>query len=804
MRYPSSRVLFTGALAFAIGIAAAWQLNCLLLWPWCLALVACFGLAWAVPSRPWYRWSLLCGALVCLGGLAASGQWAWWAVWADQLASIRRLEAMETTAWLAAGGRWLVAATGDQWQVGSKRRPPVLQLARGALDPAHHLRPTHAGRCISVSGRLAPPKRAGNPGEFDPLLHALRRNVVGDLRLDAIGTCVGATPSRPPLGARFSRTRELWRQMISRAISGEAGHLVGAIVLGDSSFLSLDVREQLQRAGLAHITSVSGLHVSLVIGTVCLLVGGATGCWGWVPLLAATLFVLLSGAKASSTRALVAAALTLVGRRYRGHVDPWAAVSIAWLYLLTVNPALLGDPGFVLSFSSVAGILLLARPAMLPAPKLASIWQRHWRQLWNGLVLSVGAQLGTVLASARYFHSLPILAPVTNLLGVPLATVALVSGLSGCLLEAWRGFLRLPGYPLLWIAGKAASGLLWLGAHMGTLPWAAVELATPSWGTALAWVSAMVCLSCFVQACRMPRPCRLLALRQAVRWGLLAACIQLLVVGRQLWPPTGRMSITFFDVGQGDALLLQTPGGRAVLVDAGGRTRTWDGSRVLIPQLQRLGVRELAVAVNTHPHADHLGGMAGVLGARRVLWMWETGREVESLTYDSYRQQLIEKEVPVRLARAGDTLHLGKVEVQVLWPPADMAVHHDVNAHSIVLRVVFGRVAVLLMADAPVGVQQALLETTASVDAVLWKVSHQGARSSFLQTFATAVNPQVSVISVGPNTYGHPAPEVVDHLQGMGVVCRTDLDGAVQFVTDGRKWWVNSRHGTTCRASGKQ
>jgi competence protein ComEC len=120
------------------------------------------------------------------------------------------------------------------------------------------------------------------------------------------------------------------------------------------------------------------------------------------------------------------------------------------------------------------------------------------------------------------------------------------------------------------------------------------------------------------------------------------------------------------------------------------------------------------------------------------------------------------------------------------------------------LRVVFGRVAVLLMADAPVGVQQALLETTASMDAVLWKVSHQGARSSFLQTFATAVNPQVSVISVGPNTYGHPAPEVVDHLQGMGVVCRTDLDGAVQFVTDGRKWWVNSRHGTTCRASGKQ
>ena len=200
--------------------------------------------------------------------------------------------------------------------------------------------------------------------------------------------------------------------------------------------------------------------------------------------------------------------------------------------------------------------------------------------------------------------------------------------------------------------------------------------------------------------------------------------------------------------------------------------------------------------------------MAGILAGRRVQWMWESGRETETLTYAMYRQQLAEKGVPVRLARAGDLLRLGNVELQVLWPPADMAVHGDVNHHSIVLRVAFGQVAVMLMADAPVEVQRALLEREASVEAVLWKVSHQGARSSFDESFMEAVKPQVSVISVGSNAYGHPAPEVVERLQGDGsrlsyrlawgrTICygRSDMagHGQTRFKLPG-SWQVIVRH----------
>ncbi len=440
---------------------------------------------------------------------------------------------------------------------------------------------------------------------------------------------------------------------------------------------------------------------------------------------------------------------------------------------------------------------------MMTVHSSGSVSQRLGRRLWNGFVLSVSAQLATAPASAAFFNSLSVLAPVVNIVGVPLATVVLVTGLAGCLLEACRGFLQIPGLPLLWVAGRAANALLWLGSRTGGIGWAGAELATPGWAATAAWVCAMICVSCLVRMRHLPRVCRLLGSRQIVRWGLLAVCLQLLVVIGHLWPPPGTMSITFFDVGQGDAILIQAPRGRAVLVDAGGRTRNWDASRLLVPQLKRLGVKEIDVAINTHPHADHLGGMAGILAERRVRWMWETGRETETVTYAMYRQRLSERKTPVRQARAGDILKVGNVEFQILWPPADMGVHRDVNFHSIVLRVTFGRVAVMLMADAPVEVQQALLESMASVEAVLWKVSHQGAHSSFDETFAEAVKPQVSVISVGSNAYGHPTPEVVDRLQGMGVVCRTDLDGAVRFVTDGRRWRVAGRHGSSCQARGR-
>jgi|LFRM01.2.fsa_nt_gb competence protein ComEC len=597
--------------------------------------------------------------------------------------------------------------------------------------------------------------------------------------------------------------RARWRENISHSIPGEAGFLVGAIVLGDYSLLSAEAREMLQRAGLAHITSVSGLHVSLVISTVCLLVGGANGGWGWVSLVAAALFVMVSGAKASSIRALLTATVALFGRRRGARVDPWASLSIAWLCLLTLNPALLVDAGFVLSFSSVAGILLLARPLTVPVYDSGHGWRRWGRRLWNGFVVSVSAQLATAPASAAFFNTFSILCPVVNIVGVPLATMILVTGLAGCLLEAGRRFLPISGSAFLWVAGRAAEALLWLGYRAGRVSWAVLELAAPDWAATAAWVCALICLSCLVQLRYLPRPCRLLASRRALTWGLLAVSLQFLVVARHLWPPTGMMSITFFDVGQGDAILIQAPRGRTVLIDAGGRTRNWDASRLLVPQLKRLGIKKIDVAVNTHPHTDHLGGMAGILAGRRVQWMWESGRETETLTYAMYRQQLAEKGVPVRLARAGDLLRLGNVELQVLWPPADMAVHGDVNHHSIVLRVAFGQVAVMLMADAPVEVQRALLEREASVEAVLWKVSHQGARSSFDESFMEAVKPQVSVISVGSNAYGHPAPEVVERLQGMGVVCRTDLHGAVRFVTDGRTWRVMGRHGSSCRARGR-
>ncbi|MCB9765791.1 MAG: MBL fold metallo-hydrolase [Alphaproteobacteria bacterium] len=269
----------------------------------------------------------------------------------------------------------------------------------------------------------------------------------------------------------------------------------------------------------------------------------------------------------------------------------------------------------------------------------------------------------------------------------------------------------------------------------------------------------------------------------------------------------GTMTVDMLDVGQGDAILITSPEGKRVLIDAGE-----DKARV-VDQLTRLGVTELALVVATHPHADHIGGMADVLSAFPPRLYLDNGLSHTTQTYTSVMATVEERGIRYQTAVVGNTVRLDDgIVLTVLWPgerPLN-GTRSDLNSNSVVLRLDHGDDCFLFTGDAEQDTERALLRRELASCDVL-KVAHHGSDHSTTSAFLSAVQPRIALISVGAdNRYGHPGDETVRRLQRAGVtIYRTDHSGHVRLasdgttitVVDGLPWWSPPSPDSTTDAS---
>jgi competence protein ComEC len=251
-------------------------------------------------------------------------------------------------------------------------------------------------------------------------------------------------------------------------------------------------------------------------------------------------------------------------------------------------------------------------------------------------------------------------------------------------------------------------------------------------------------------------------------------------------PPSG-LTVRFFDVGQGDAALLTSPGGVAILVDGG------PDPAAVATELAALGVKRLDVVVASHPHADHVVGLPAVLSRIPVGLLLEPGCPSDSPDGRVLAEAIASEDVPVRHPRAGDRLVVGDVALEVLSPDRCWTgTESDTNNDAIVVRASIGDDSVLFATEPEEPAQQVLLDAGIDLTADVLKVPHHGAATS-LEGFFAAVGAAAAVVSVGENTYGHPVPEVLGWISATGTeVIRTDLAGTVTVVFSGGRLLVES------------
>ncbi len=372
---------------------------------------------------------------------------------------------------------------------------------------------------------------------------------------------------------------------------------------------------------------------------------------------------------------------------------------------------------------------------------------------------------------------------VLNLLAVPMMTLVQVGGMVVALADSVPSVASAAG----WVAHAAAATIVGTSELVDVAPWLARRVPPPSLALVLVYYGALAATIVLRGRLRASGGAVLLASGIAISLGIEPSALLTRADG-----PTG-LRLTSFDVGQGDATLLEFPDRSTLLVDTGGipfGTSGFDiGARVLAPALWARGVRRLATLLLTHGDPDHIGGARSVLADFRPGHLWQGIAVPRHAGMRAVLQHAGLAGTGIKERLAGQQFMAGGVRIRVLHPPpADWERPRVRNDDSVVLEVLHGDVAILLTGDIGADVERAIVPHLTPARVRILKVGHHGSRTSTSRELLEAWRPHIALISCGRgNTFGHPAPEVLERLEAVGTkVYRTDLEGQITVESDGR------------------
>ncbi len=631
---------------------------------------------------------------------------------------------------------------------------PVRERAAATLDG-----PVPLGTVLRIDGTLRPVPDDGH-GRWVARQHARVLLDVTDVRVLAEGG---------PLSRASEHVRDRVRHAAER--HGDVGGLLVGFVTGDTRLLSDHTAEAMRATGLTHLTAVSGSNVAIVIGGVLAVVyalGVGVRTRRGVVVVTIVWFAFVTRFEPSVLRAGTMA-LLLVGVNIRGVArDARHALAGAVLLLVLVDPFVAGSLGLQLSATATAGVLVVA-PIVRQRLARWVLFERSrvTRRLSDVAAVTIGAQVAVVPLLLATFGEVPLASVPANVIAVPAAMFAAALSFVATVVavvhvDAASG--------LLWVAAWSARIVVW-SAHRFADVGAVVDVSRP-------WAVIALVAGCGWVVTRAPHVTRLFAGVTVV--AVVAASVP--TVGG--WLPRSEFTVTAIDVGQADAFLVEAPGAR-ILVDAG-------ADATVARWLRSRGRRHLDVVVVTHPHLDHVGGVADVLRRVAVDAVWFRPQEADLPEVDDLFAVASERGVPVRVPRAGDVVTVGDLSVEVLHPPEGRPhrfERSELNDMSTVLRITHadGR-RVLTTGDLERAGQARLLATSPRrLAAELVTVPHHGAATTD-PAFLAASGASVALISAGTdNRHGHPHPDVLAVLERLGVeVRRTDLEGTVRVVVPAR------------------
>ncbi len=576
----------------------------------------------------------------------------------------------------------------------------------------------------------------------------------------------------------------------------EASLFIG-LLLGDTEEIEEDIAQDFVQSSLAHMLAVSGTHISyLVIGISFFFSYFGKRKARMFTVIGLVFFMYMTNFAASVVRACLMGIATLGGQILYRKSDIYTNMGLSCFLILLVNPYQILDIGLQLSYAGTLGIVLvysLCQPWIRKSPK-------GIRPVCNILAITGSAQIAVFPLIAYYFQNISFTFFLSNLLATPILAILMLGGMGFVFLIFLAPTVGAWFSPVLAFLLRL---LMKISHQVAQMPFSYVLIPAPAWGGLLLYY---LVLFLFLQRQHIKQTqgeWRFLTSLQKkkiiwikkieqmkVKIGIGLICLILtIILGRQcFFLVNKKLDIFFVDVGQGDACLIRTPHQKNILIDGGGSENYDVGKNIVLPYLLKHGITKIDVLFISHFDTDHCGGLWYVLQNLKVDYI-VLGKQMEiNENYVDFQKIVKQKKIKVKMVTAGQQIKLeNDLTCHVLWPETKKEIaENTINNQSLVFQLVYRKFTMLLTGDIEKIAEEKLIQKYGKTNALqsnLLKIPHHGSKTSSTDEFLQCVKPQVALIGVGKNHFGHPSEEVLNRLQEHQILYyRTDQQGEIHVA----------------------
>jgi competence protein ComEC len=563
--------------------------------------------------------------------------------------------------------------------------------------------------------------------------------------------------------------------------------LIGA-VLGDRSEILPETIEHFTKSGLLHLLAISGQNMVLISSTIIFFYRIFTLSFFkriFITIIMIISYTYLVGYEASVLRASITTLLTMFTLILGRKKDSFALLSTSALFLTLWDPFSIYDVGFQLSFLSVAGIFLIS-------PIIMKLFNNKKNLLTNTFSITFSVQLAIAPITLYHFKQFSIVSILSNFLALPVSSLILSLGM----ICVWLSLIfEKMIYPLLWILDKATAYLFIVSKFCAKIPYGQFYCSKFSIYLVIIYFSFIIISLYFFKRTNV---------EQKVKNKFLISLIVLLIVVVFTYQfllslPPKNLSITFFDVGNGDACLVRTPEGHDILIDGGPEGKN------IVKKLHLKGVKKLNLVILSHPHADHIGGLIEVLNEIPVNLVLVGSLDLSDCDhsvidkYNSFLEIIRSKNINIKCIKPKDILNISsKLSLFTIWPDPDkiFLLKSNLNNQSLVFLLRYANKKILFTGDVEIEAQKEILNDlkNLSINADILKVPHQGSKDANFYPFFKAVSPNISIIPVGLNNKNnHPSDEIIKSLNSINCpILRTDKMGDINLIAKSNNWKIST------------
>ena len=641
------------------------------------------------------------------------------------------------------------------------------------------------GDTLNAMMTVFQPRGKRNPNEFDYRGFLAANGVYREAFIQDPESVVLRGSQQIHLSKLLFALKQNINSYLHEYLTPKTAGIISALLLGERGEVDEETRANFANTGVIHVLAVSGLHVGYVTLILMTLVGLVRLPHNFQIILVAIglgFYVMLTGGAASVMRASIMASLILIATILERKSDIFNILATAAFIILLIDPSQVFGIGFQLSFSAVLSIVLLFPVFKSYVPEIGMknhpILKKLILNVTDLFLVSLAAQLGTLAITIYYFHKIPIISLLANLLVVPLIGLIVATGMCILLLGSF-----IPLFANCWAAflETIISFMLSFVAYCAGFDWAYLSTR---------WIDGFEVLLLLGAIFSMAglKPKRLMKV-----WIILLLIWIELSVWKGLLSPKN-LEVTMLDVGQGDAVVVHKPQGRTMVIDAGLKFGGKDmGKDVIIPYLQQRNWNAIDLLVLTHPHNDHIGGAQYLLENLPVKRVLMQDVDYDSYTYTSLLALLDSLRIPIQSAFTGRVdSSMAPAYLRVTGPKLfdDSSQPPNINDVSIVFQLFYGETSMLFTGDAEHHVEEDQLHLGHLLHSDILKAPHHGSKTSSSVAYLDLVRPSIGLMSMGTgNKFKHPAPITLQHYEQRDIgVHRTDLEGAIHYVSDGKRW----------------